>query len=709
MAKIPVDYMERVYAGWLGKMVGIRLGAAVEGWEYARIRELFGELDHYPAWYKRFAADDDSNGPLYFLRALEDKRGPVMQAQDVGEALLNYAPYEHGFFWWGGYGVSTEHTAYLNLRRGIQAPDSGSVETNGAAIAEQIGGQIFIDTWGLVSPGNLDQAAELAAKAASATHGGNGVYGGVFVACCIAAAFVERDIRRVIEMALARIPADCEYTRVARAVLRFHDSHPDAGWRDCFHFLHDHFGYDRYPGVCHIIPNAGVMVLAMAYGNGSFEDTLNICNMCGWDTDCNVGNVGAIMGVLCGLDAMDTQKWLRPINDLCIRSGVLGDMNIVDIPYGACYIARLAYALAGEEIPEGWRDILQNRIHDCHFEFPKSTHALEVRTAGRDNTWHFVNTDESAYTGKRCLKFFATRLEPGQELFVHRKNYYWKEDFSDSRYDPCFSPIFYPGQSFSIAVGVPEYGDDIWVYPYARDTRMDKTFRGEKVLLKKGEWIQLTLNVPGYEGGLVDETGVCLTAPESKRVKGYQLVAYLDDLHVFGQPDYSVLLRNERYEVWTERHQDMTQFARMRGKAEKVEDGMRVSCEEEGEWYTGFHSWRDYDASFTLTPEAGGSHLALVRVQGAMRSYAAGFVDGQMVIQKNDHGYTTLAQAPCAIVSGEKLTLAVSVRGARITARCAGTTITCEDPDRPYLEGEVGVRVADHSSAVLERIAVKGV
>ena len=77
----------------------------------------------------------------------------------MAQALLNYAPYEHEFFWWGGYGVSTEHTAYLNLRNGIPAPQSGSMAQNGSTMAEQIGGQIFSDTWGLVNPGNPERAA----------------------------------------------------------------------------------------------------------------------------------------------------------------------------------------------------------------------------------------------------------------------------------------------------------------------------------------------------------------------------------------------------------------------------------------------------------------------------------------------------------------------------------------------------------------------
>src|SRR5665647_3689931 len=100
--------------------------------------------------------------------------------------------------WWGGYGVSTEHTAYVNLQNGIKAPVSGSIEVNGSTVAEQIGGQIFIDVWGLIAPGKASLAAKYAEKAASVSHDGNGKYGGMFIAACIAEAFVEKDIRSII-------------------------------------------------------------------------------------------------------------------------------------------------------------------------------------------------------------------------------------------------------------------------------------------------------------------------------------------------------------------------------------------------------------------------------------------------------------------------------------------------------------------------------
>jgi hypothetical protein len=91
---------------------------------------------------------------------------------------------------------------------------------------------------------------------------------------------------------------------MTREVIKFYKSNPD-NWRDCFKFIKDNFGYDRYPGACHIIPNSAVIVLSLLYGDGDFSKTINICNMCGWDTDCNVGNAGTIMGVYVGLEGID--------------------------------------------------------------------------------------------------------------------------------------------------------------------------------------------------------------------------------------------------------------------------------------------------------------------------------------------------------------------------------------------------------------------
>ena len=36
---IPDNYMEKLYAGWLGKLIGVRFGAPIEGWSYEQIEK----------------------------------------------------------------------------------------------------------------------------------------------------------------------------------------------------------------------------------------------------------------------------------------------------------------------------------------------------------------------------------------------------------------------------------------------------------------------------------------------------------------------------------------------------------------------------------------------------------------------------------------------------------------------------------------------
>lgn len=116
--------------------------------------------------------------------------------------------------------------------------------------------------------------------------------------------------------------------------MRFYDGHPESTWEDGFKYIYESFGYDRYPGNCHIIPNICVMILALLYGEGDFDRTLAIGCMCGWDTDCNVGNISTIMGVRGGLDAINYRKFREPVNDFLACSSVIGSLNNMDIPYG---------------------------------------------------------------------------------------------------------------------------------------------------------------------------------------------------------------------------------------------------------------------------------------------------------------------------------------------------------------------------------------
>ena len=108
-----------------------------------------------------------------------------------------------------------------------------------------------------------------------------------------------------METGLAQIPKDSLYHQVASAVLEFYHAHPEEeSWRSCYEMLVRDWGYDKYQGVCHIIPNAGVCFMAMAYGKGRFDRTVEIATMAGWDTDCGkiTSSPAKHLSVLCSLE-----------------------------------------------------------------------------------------------------------------------------------------------------------------------------------------------------------------------------------------------------------------------------------------------------------------------------------------------------------------------------------------------------------------------
>ena len=700
MARIPADYLERCYAGWMGKIIGVRHGAPIEGWTYQKIEKMLGEIDSYLVDYRDFAADDDSNGPMFFLRALEDYTYTrEITAGQIGLTWLNYAPYEHGFYWWGGYGNSTEHTAYLNLRAGIMAPRSGSVEQNGAVVAEQIGGQIFIDTWGLVVPNDPVLAAEYAAKAASVSHGGNGIFGGMFVAAAISAAFTARNIDQVIDRALAVIPDDCTYARMAGDIRRFYQNRRDDNWRMCFQYIFKNWGYDRYPGNCHIIPNSAIILMSLLYGQGDFSRSINICNMAGWDTDCNVANVGTIVGTLAGLDGID-KKWRSPINDFLAASSVVGCMNIMDLPANVRTIARLAYKIAGETWDDRWSAFLGEDAARFSFELPGSTHAF--RMAGKKEML-LSGIQGKACSGSGSLRALYKGVSGGDEMKLYQRTYYRPKHFHDSRYDPSFSPIIYPGQMITAHV-MSDAGAWLSIGLYVFDSNSQTLIKGDAVKIPKGEWVRLVLPIPAQDGACLEEAGLLITALDGA---GEALV-YLDDMDFSGRPDYTLDFARESVERWGGAHNEVSQMSRLSG-IWTLEDGeLSGSCAGFGEAYTGDTCWTDYALTCTMAPMTDGLAGFNARVQGAIRGYSVAFQDGQLLLQKNSNGYRTLASMPDTWAIGAFRTLTLQVQHDRLSVWENGKMLlSARDEAQPYLNGMIGLRVEHGGHVHCRRMQVR--
>ena len=80
-------------------------------------------------------------------------------------------------------------------------------------------------------PGDPEGAASLAFADASLSHTANGVYGAMWAAALVAAAFAERDMERALASALAVIPARSRLAEALREVSALHDDAHRVGVR----------------------------------------------------------------------------------------------------------------------------------------------------------------------------------------------------------------------------------------------------------------------------------------------------------------------------------------------------------------------------------------------------------------------------------------------------------------------------------------------
>ncbi|MDP4086377.1 MAG: ADP-ribosylglycohydrolase family protein [Bacillota bacterium] len=694
------DYLEKVYAGFLGMNAGIRLGAPVEPTEWTPeiIQDVYGDIKGYVKDYKTFSADDDANGPVFFLRALyDDAKDRELTSEDVGRAWLNYTREGIGMFWWGGEGISTEHTAYNNLKNGIPAPKSGSAEVNGIVLAEQIGGQIFVDSWGLLFPGNAKKAADYAEIAARVSHDKNGIYGARFIAACITQAFSANSIKEIIEAGLNEIPTDSTYADIVNAVLSFYEKEQN-NFRMCRQFLEDEWGYNKYPGICHIIPNAGVCILSLLYGKGDFARTIEIATMCGWDTDCNAGNVGTIVGVFTGISCIP-DHYRKPINDFIATSSVSGYLNILDIPTFSKSLALLGYKMANQEPPVELKE--SYREYEIYFDFTLlgSTHGFRTDFPFKIFLRH---NSEQGYQRKGSLEVFIDRMILGENGKIFYKPFYRREEFNDEKYKPTFAPQIYSGQSVSLKI-YPErlQGEDFIITPYVRNTYLKEDLKLEPMIPKNEEWNHIEFTVPATEGALIDEVGFIIESPSTLTKRAFGKL-FVDEFRIFGKPCYSIDFSKQAVEFLC-----VTPFSHHKGEW-TIENGkMKVSSLTDCAAFTGNYYSKDVKISASVLPNKGFSHNMLFRAAGVQRNYQIGF-DGrnQVSLIYNDFGHKRLLSIPFEWDHGVEYRFELNCKGSEISFLINHKKILSFE-DSSYTRGMFGFSMLEQGESLISDIFVE--
>ena len=434
----------------LGKLIGVYLGRPFEGWTHQRIMAELGPIEYYVndrLNQPLVVTDDDVAGTFTFIRALEDYGiSPDLDAESIGKAWLNYICEERSILWWGGNGNSTEHTAWLNPKRGIPAPASGSMETNGTIVAEQIGAQIFIDGWALVAPCQPRLAAKLAEQAGKVSHDGESVHAAMLWAAMEAEAFRTCDVDALLDAGLSVIPADCLIARLIADVRRWHAASPD--WRDCRQRIEETYGYDRYLGIRHVVPNHALMIMAILYAPDDFQRAQMIVNTSGWDTDCNAGNVGCLMHHARPRRARRRPGLARPDRRPAADLSADGGNSINDAVRVAYYLSAIGRQLAREPIPTPPKSGAQ-----FHFSLPGSRQGFRLRPEQAPSEGHRLRN--VAFEETRALSIGYEALGPGQRLAAVTPTFTPPEVLQMRTYALMASPLLYPGQTILARVVAP--------------------------------------------------------------------------------------------------------------------------------------------------------------------------------------------------------------------------------------------------------------
>lgn len=321
--KLDMDWDEerlydRIYGAWLGRAAGCALGKPVEGWPKERIDKYLNTvdalpLDNYLPFHEKIIPrtlrtstrgniefmdrDDDLDFPILGLLALENK-GAKMTARTIANTWLHYMPY--------GLVYTAENSAYRNFVQGIYPPESAEYRN---PFREWIGAQIRADIFGYAAPAWPERAAELAFYDASISHTKNGIYGEMFVAAMISAAFVYDQFDDIVTAGLGEIPKNCRLAEAVKDTAAWCKAEDD--WEAAWARISEKYG--NYHGV-HTINNAALVVMGLYYGIEDFEKGIVVTVRGGWDTDCTGATVGSILGVKFGAGSLP-QKWVGVLND----------------------------------------------------------------------------------------------------------------------------------------------------------------------------------------------------------------------------------------------------------------------------------------------------------------------------------------------------------------------------------------------------------
>ncbi len=304
---------DKIKGGWAGQTIGVVYGAPVEFKYQGSIIPDYQNIPwregYVKYWFdKKPGLFDDIYTDLNFVDVFE-KYGLNVSMDTIAHH-------------WAGTAYHLAHAnqaSRYNILNGIMPPNSGYWKNN--PHADDIDFQIESDFIGLMTPGMVNSATEVANRVGHIMNSGDGWYGGVFISALYSLAFVSNDVNKIVNQALKTIPLGTKFHDCIADVIKWHNQYP-ADWQTTWFELQKKWNNDVGcpKGVFLSFNidakiNSAYNVIGLLYGNGDFTKSLNITVRCGQDADSNPASVGGILGVMLGYSRIPA-FWLTPLQEI---------------------------------------------------------------------------------------------------------------------------------------------------------------------------------------------------------------------------------------------------------------------------------------------------------------------------------------------------------------------------------------------------------
>jgi hypothetical protein len=148
------------------------------------------------------------------------------------------------------------------------------------------------------------------------------------------AAFLESDIRKLIDIGLSYIPRESAHYKGITLVVdcyetgKTYEEARDIVFKEvagAFSYQHTMLKdiklteYKPAPAGFDAPQNIAIAVMGLLYGEGDFGKSMLLAVNCGEDADCTAGSLAATLGIILGNSSLP-EKWIKPINDVIVTA-----------------------------------------------------------------------------------------------------------------------------------------------------------------------------------------------------------------------------------------------------------------------------------------------------------------------------------------------------------------------------------------------------